>query len=374
MSKKILYFITEDWYFWTHRRDLALASKRNGYDVILVTQIHEHQERIIDLGIKVIPIKIRRSSLNPVKELNTFISLIKIIRDQKPDIIHNIALKPVIYGTWAGKICGVKGIVNTFGGLGHLFTSQKWTLRFSKSILSTVFKLTFWGKHIRIIVQNARDLQEIIQRKIAKKDKVALVRGAGADLDIFHYQKEKRSIPVILYGGRLLWSKGVGDLVEAVNLINKQNQQCQLVLAGRPDPENPKSIPEEIIKEWLGEGSVEWVGFRDDMHDVIASSSIVALPSCYGEGVPKILIEAAAVGRPIVATDIPGCSEIVIDNENGFLVPCRDTEKLAEVLIKLIEDPDLRERMGKTGRKLVEGGFSKKIINQEVLNLYGELE
>ena len=371
--KKIVIFISEDWYFWSHRRSIAIEALRRGYDVTLITRVNELQTEIEKDGIKLIPSRMIRSSINPLRELITLVDLVRIYRQEKPDIVHHVALKPVIYGTWAALLTGVPGIVNAFGGLGHLFSSKSWATGLIKNLFVFILRLTLKNDRIRIIVQNPVDFQLLIDRKITDESRLKLIRGAGADLDYFFHIEEPGGTPVLVYAGRLLWSKGVGDFVRAVEILKDQNINFRAVLIGRPDPENPESIPLSKLREWEERDLIEWKGYQEDMAKELSSGVLIVLPTFYGEGVPKILIEAAAVGRPIIATNIPGCMEIVKHDWNGLLISPHSPEELASAIKKLLEDKDLRYQMGSNGRLMVEKEFSEELVIQQTFSLYEEL-
>jgi len=370
---KILFFISEDWYFWSHRRSIAIEAIRRGYEVVLVSRVNELQEEIEQLGIKLIPSRLVRKSVNPFGELKTLLELIRIYRQEKPDIVHHVALKPIIYGTLAARITNIPGIVNAFGGLGHLFSSSNWRTRFLKNLFILILRLTLNNDRIRIILQNPVDFQRLIKKKVVDGDKLKLIRGAGADLGYFIPTEEPEGTPVLVYAGRLLWSKGVGDFVHALEIIKDQEIDFRAVLIGKPDPDNPESIPINKLEKWEEKGLIEWKGFREDMALELSSATMIVLPTYYGEGVPKILIEAAAASRPIITTKIPGCMEIVKDNWNGLLIPPHKPEELARAICKLINDKDLRQEMGKNGRMLVEKEFSEEIVLEQTFSLYEEL-
>jgi len=373
MSKPhILFFVTEDWYFWTHRRSIAIAALENGYKVTVVTRVHQLGSEIESAGMNLIPIDIRRSSFNLFFELKTLLEIFRIYRRENPDIVHQVGMKPILYGTWAARYTGVRGIVNAFGGLGHLFTAKSWLNKIIKKLIILIYRFTFSKDNIRLILQNPNDIQQIVDHRITSNKKTILIRGAGVDLESFGYSKEPDGISVVMYAGRMLWSKGVGDLVKSAEILAKRKVECRVVLVGRPDPENPLSIPQKKLEEWVKGGFIEWWGYKDHISQVLKESAIVVLPSVYGEGVPKILIEAAAVGRPIIATDIPGCREIVHDGVNGLLVPGNDIGALTSAIERLLNDNDLRQIYGSEGRKLVENEFSDQIVSQATLEIYRE--
>ena len=374
MSKPhILFFVTEDWYFWTHRRSLALAALERGYQVTLVTRVQEKKEDIERAGIKLIPSMIKRSSINPMQEIKTILELIQIYRLERPDIVHHVALKPAIYGTLAARITGVGRIVNAFGGLGHLFSSTDFKTRIIRNLISILLRITFLGKGIRLILQNPEDIRKIVDNNISDLSKTVLIPGAGVNLDNFRFSSVSKGVPIIMYAGRLLWSKGVGDFVQAAEILTDRGIGFRSVLVGRPDKDNPASIAEECLIEWVQQGIIEWWGYRDNMAKVLKEACLVVLPSKYGEGVPKILIEAAAVGRPLIATNIPGCRDVVRHNINGLLVPPGNPEALADAIETLLSDQELRLTMGINSRSLVESEFSEELIINKTFSVYEDL-
>ena len=371
--KKVLYLISEDWYFWSHRRSIALAALNHGYKVTLVTHVDEKKEEITNAGIKLVPSRMKRSSVNPFYELGTIFELIRVYHQEKPDLVHHVALKPVLYGTLAAKLTGVDCIVNALGGLGHIFSSSDRRISVLRKIISIFYRLTFTGKSSRLILQNPDDKKIIIDNKISSLEKIELIRGSGANLDYFSYQQEPPGVPVVMYAGRLLWSKGIGDLFKASEILLKRKIVFKSIIVGRPDPENPESIPIDQLREWCQSDGFEWWGYHEDMASVLSQAAIVVLPARFREGLPKVLIEAAAIGRPLITTDIPGCREIVRQDWNGLLIPPGNPESLATAIAELLADKKLRQLMGKNSRELVENEFSEEKVINQTLSIYQEL-
>ena len=366
---KIIYLVAEDWYFCSHRLQLACAARDEGYEVVVVTRVTAHGDEITRNGLKLIPVNMCRRGLNPLSELPLLFHLIKVYRQERPDLVHHVALKPVIYGSLAAAISRVPVKINALGGLGYVYSSDSkkaWLLR---TILRVILRgLLNWGNS-KVILQNKDDLETLVKASILKPDRVVLIRGAGVDLQEFAVSTESDEMPVVMLASRMLWSKGVGEFVDAAVILKGMGVVARFVLVGEADSVNPASISQEQLKKWQREGVVEWWGKRDNMPSVLSQASIVCLPS-YREGLPKVLLEAAASGRPIVASDVPGCREIVKNGKNGFLVPARQSEPLAEAINRLVVNPELRQEMGCKGRSIVEMEFSSEQVIEETLALY----
>lgn len=370
---KILYFVTEDWYFWSHRLPLAQEAKKRGYEVLVATRVNQHGKRILKQGFRIIPLKMERRSTNLWRELAAIIEIVSIYRREKPDIVHHVAMKPVLYGSIAAHITGVRHVVNALAGLGYIFTSNHMKARWLCFAITKIFRLLLNKKGSRLILQNEDDCSLLIRICHLDKDKICLIRGAGVDTAVFHPAPEPIGIPVVVLVSRMLWDKGIGDFVEAAQLLKKRQVVARFVLVGDVDLHNPNAVPQSTLKEWLRTGLVEWWGKREDMPEVFAQSSVVCLPSFYGEGVPKVLLEAAACGLSIVTTDAPGCRDVVRHEENGLLVPVKSPVELADALKRLIEDPDLRRRMGARGREIAVSEFSVEKVIAQTMALYEEL-
>ena len=366
--RKLLFFVTEDWYFFSHRIPLAIAAKEAGYEVSVVTRVRKYGDVIREAGLKLIPFENSRSGVNPLNELVTLARLILLYRRERPDIVHHVAMKPVLYGSIAARVTRVPHVVNALAGMGWLFASDSGYARWFKPV-------TRWGlgRLLRsgiALVQNPDDAQLLINTGVPDLN-VRQIAGAGVDLQCFHPQPEPDEVPKVVLPARLLWDKGVGEFVKAARMIKKQGIEARFLLAGEPDNANPSSIPMDQIARWVSAGLVEHLGWVKDMPRLLNNSHIVCLPS-YREGLPKSLIEAAAAGRSIVSTDVPGCREIVQHGYNGFLVPPRDADTLAQSLVKLIKDPELRREMGMNGRILAERRFGIERIIQRTLAIYME--
>lgn len=371
-KKKILFLVTEDWYFCSHRIDLARAAKRRGLDVVIATRVQKHGGKIISEGFKLIPINMLRSSRNPLKELLSIIELARIYKTEKPDIVHHVAIKPVLYGGFAAYCAGVPAVVNALAGMGYVFTSDKWKSKILRSALRYVFRFLLNRSHARTIVQNPEDQKLLVDWGKIKPQLIRLVRGSGVDLKVFSPVPEPAGLPNVVLASRMLWDKGIGEFIKAASILKSRGLQACFILVGDGDEDNPAVVPDSQLQSWNESGTVAWLGRRDDMPNVIANSHIFCLPS-YREGLPKVLLEAASCGRPIVTTDVSGCREIVRDRVNGLLVPVKDPVALANALQYLIENKAARKEMGGKGREIVEAEFSVEKVAEETLAVYQEL-
>lgn len=352
---------------------LARAARRAGAEVLVMTHLTEFRHTLERQGFKVIPWRISRRSLNPLRELYAFFQVMRAYRHERPDLLHHVALKPIAYGGLAARFCGGAPSVNAIAGMGHVFTSSKWRMHLLGRGLMTLLRISLGGKNARTVLQNYEDQSLLTKEGVVPLSKTAVIRGTGVNVKHFVREPEPTGTPVVLLASRMLWQKGIGDFVKAARLLSAQNVSARFVLVGKPDPENPGSIPEAQLVAWTRSGLVEWWGYQDDMAKVLAQANVVCLPSSYGEGVPRVLIEAASCGRAIVATDAPGCREIVRTGQNGFLVPPQDPEALAQAINTLVQDPILRSSMGACAREIAVREFSEETVFAQTITLYREL-
>jgi len=367
---KLLFVVTEDWYFVSHRLPLAVAAQKAGFDVSVATRVGEHGETILDAGIRLIPFSLSRRRGNPLREVA---ALVRLYCRERLDIVHHVALKPVLYGALAARLAGVHHVVNAVAGLGWLFTSSGLAARTLRPVICWLLAWLLGAPHSRTIVQNPDDFGQLTKMGVPE-DRLRLIRGAGVDTEIFTPALESPPEPVtVLFSARMLWAKGVGEFIEAARLLTQAGVKARFLLVGEPDANSPASVPMATLHAWHGQNGVEWWGHRDDMPAVFHTAHIVCLPSYYREGLPKVLLEAAACGLPIVTTDAPGCREIVSDGDNGFLVPVRNAQALALALRSLIDNAALRAKMGQRAREIVLAEFSQEQVIAETLAVYQEL-
>lgn len=368
---KLLFFVTEDWYFCSHRLPLAIAARDAGYKVAVATRVSAHAEMITREGIQLIPLRLSRGGKNPFREWRTLWMLFHVLREHKPDILHNVAVKPVLYGTLAARLAGTHRVVNALAGLGHLFAVRE-RAGFLRSIVKLAFRLLLRG-YGRVIVQNPDDLRLLESSGAILKGQATLIRGSGVDLARFMPSPEPTGVPMVVFAARLLWDKGVKEFVEAATILKREGIEGRFVIVGAPDAENHAAISKQQLETWAAEGAVECWGQRTDMSEILAASVLFCLPSYYGEGVPKVLLEAAASGRPLITTDMPGCREVVEEGVNGFLVRPRDAEGLSRAIRELLNDKERRIRMGAASRQRAEEAFGIERVTTQTLALYAEL-
>lgn len=365
---KLLFVVTEDWYFVSHRLPLAVAAQKAGFDVAVATRVGEHGETIRTAGIRLVPFGLSRRRGNPLREVA---ALTRLYRRERPDIVHHVALKPIVYGALAARIACLPAQVNAVTGLGWLFTSAKGMMGLFRPVIRWTLAWLLNARGSLTIVQNLDDRALLIRTHVPET-RLRLIRGAGVDTTLFHPVPEPCGVICIVLAARMLWDKGVGEFVEAACLLIQAGVKANFILVGDPDTDNPTSVPVATLHAWHGHNGVEWWGRRDDMPAVFSTAHIACLPS-YREGLPKVLLEAAACGLPIVTTDAPGCREIVHDGDNGFLVPVRDAQALAVALRSLIDNEALRAKMGRRAREIVLAEFSQERIIAETLAVYQEL-
>jgi len=367
--QKLLYLVSEDWFFCSHFIERAVAAQKAGYEVVVMTHIDQHADIIRARGLRVIPSGLDRASTNPLKELSFIAQVYRIYRSERPDIVHHVALKLVIYGTIAALMAGVQCMVNAPVGMGFVFISSSFKARILRLPVKIALRLLLNPPRSRVIFENKDDLNALVTDGYVRGNDVRLIRGAGIDLQTYMPVPEQEGEPIIVLVARMLWDKGVGEFVAAARRVRELGYKARFLLVGSPDPLNHATISEAILRGWQEKGIIEWLGHRTDIPFILSKSHIACLPS-YREGLPKSLLEALASGRPVVTTDVHGCREVVDNGQNGLLVPVKNVEALAQALITLIKNPGLRASMGAAGRMRAETEFSQERIISETLAVY----
>jgi glycosyltransferase involved in cell wall biosynthesis len=365
----LLFLVSEDWYFCSHRLPIARAARDAGWRVVVATRVREHGAHIEAEGFELRPIGMRRRGVAPWRECAAVLELVRLYRRERPAICHHVAIKPVLYGTLAALLAGVPRVVNAIAGLGFVFSSDSVHARVLRWPVRLAYRMLLRPARVQVIVQNAHDARAVAALQVAR-ERIVTIPGSGVDLVRFAPSEEPTGPVVVAMVSRMLADKGVVELVEAARQVKAALPQVQVLLIGPPDPDNPASVPEAQLRAWSGQGVVRWCPGTDDVPAVWARSHIAVLPS-YREGLPKSLLEAAACGRAIIASDVPGCSDVVVHGETGLLVPPRDAAALARAIARLAGDPALRRRLGDAARARVERLFAEPQVIAQTLALYG---
>ena len=368
-----LLFANTDWYLYNFRLPLARAVRDAGYKVHLVSPPGPYAKLMVADGFEWHAFDFARHGVNPLGELGTVARLVALYRRIRPTHCHHFTIKCVLYGTFAARRAGVRKIINAITGRGYVFVAQSRRMAALRRPIVGLYRVLLRGTDV--IFQNDEDRRAFAEAGLLTGARAHLIRGSGVDIARFRPDPQRRfdrAPMAILFASRLLLEKGVVELVEAARLLRERKVDVVVRIAGQPDPGNPRSVPEATLDGWSRLPGVEMLGHRDDIAPLLARADVVALPTSYGEGIPRILIEAAAAGLPLVATDVPGCRDIVRPGENGILVPERDTVALADALQGLAQDPALRERMSVRSRALVCSEFSEEQVLAATLAIYRE--
>lgn len=371
-SKTILFVVNAPEFFLSHRLPLAQAAKAEGYEVHVASAFGAQAHNIKEYGFTHHVVPFARRGQNPLVELATLVKLIGLFRRLKPDLVHLITIKPVLYGGLAARVSGVGAVVSAVSGLGTVFLASSGIASARRWLVKRLYTAAFKQKKLAVIFQNPDDRAALLDIGALHLSDTRMIRGSGVDLSEYPYLPEPEGRPVVVMAARLLRDKGVFEFVQAAQLLRQRNVNVEMRLIGSPDPGNPTSVSEHDLEAWRQAGVVELLGYRTDIAEQYAAANIVCLPS-YREGLPKSLVEAAACGRAVVTTDVPGCRDAIEPDTTGVLVPVKSALLLADAVQALIESPERRLRMGKAGRELAEKAFSIDRIVEQHLAIYREL-
>ncbi len=360
-------------YFFAHHLPVADGAQAAGYEVHVAAPESDRAPEITARGFGFHSIGMSRRGMLAWKEMQAIWGLFHLYRRLKPRLVHHITIKPIIYGGVAARLAGVPAAISIITGTGFVFKSKRSRARFLRAWVPLAYRVVFAHPNSAVIFQNPDDRDTFVREGIVPPGKTALILGCGVNLNRFTPQPPPDGAPVVMFASRMLWDKGVAEFVDAARLLRRCGAHARFVLVGDADPGNPASVPGKQLREWRDSGDVEWWGHRNHMPQVLAQASILCLPTAYGEGLPQILLEAAASGLAIVTTDWPGCREVVRHGQNGLLVPVKDVKNLADALGELIRDRTLRERMGTRGREIAVAEFSVEKVVAENLELYRRL-
>ena len=371
--KKLLFLVNVDSFFLSHRLPIALMALDKGYEVHIAARITDKKAELESYGLIVHNLPITTSKSGLIREMATLIQLVRILRDVKPSILHTVTIKPVLYGGIAARFAGVRRVVAAISGLGYLFTTHTPSIRLKRKLIGWLYRSALKHRYIKVIFHNHDDKKTLTEIVRLENNKIVVIPGSGVDLGKFVAISEPKQGSVrVVMASRLLTDKGINEFVNAAQQLQNKGIKATFQLAGAIDPGNPTSITQSQIETWKDDGVIEILGQHNDIATLFSQAHIVVLPS-YREGFPKVLIEAAACGRPIVTTDVPGCRDAIISDKTGLLVPARDGTALANAIERLILDTELRQHMGKAGRSLAEERYDIQQVVETHLDIYQEL-
>jgi glycosyltransferase involved in cell wall biosynthesis len=372
---KILLFANTDWYLYNFRRSFALALLDAGHDVLLLSPEGPYSEKFRDIGLRWLPLPMKRRSLNPLYEIASVLWLRKLIRRECFDLVHGFTIKGAVYGALAAKLARVQARVCSVDGLGYVFATNDIKAKCLRPLVRMLLRFALSGDGTRLILQNRDDVAFFENAGLVDCRRVRKIRGAG--VDCIRFKKGGKRVDGesmrVLLAARLLWDKGIGEYVEAARLLKAHGLKVQMLLAGMPDSGNPDTVTNEIAQGWADEGLIEWLGHVSDMAGLLATVHVVVLPTAYREGLPTALIEGAACGLPLVTTDMPGCREVVTHEVDGLIIPVRNPVALAQAIIRLHNDPILSARLGSAAQAKALEQFDEKIVIEQTIAVYNEL-
>lgn len=372
MMSRLFIVVNEDRFFLSHRKDIAVAAVAAGYDVTVVAKDTGRKEEVVALGVNYIELPVNPTGKNIGQELETFHFLWRLFRKERPDIVHNVGLKQILWGGLAARFARVPLVVNAVSGLGVMFSGDKLSL--STRVIMRMLSFSHHRKGVCVIFQNEDDSQLFLRHGIVTPGQQYFIKGSGVDLKDFSYTPESEGDKInVIFTARMVKEKGVVTLVQAAELLRKDYEgKVEFWLCGGLSG-NPKALSENELRLMCDGKYIKWLGYRTDVRELLMKSHIVAFPSYYREGVPKSLIEASAIGRPIVTTDSVGCRDVVEDGVNGFLIPVKDAATLADRLRILLNDRELRMSMGRKSREFAERDFSIAAVLKTHLAIYAKV-
>lgn len=370
-SEKVLLVANTGWYLYNFRLPLARYLSGLGMKVVLASPRDRYVSRMEAEGFRWVELNIDRRSMNPLKELFALWEFVKLYRTERPTGCHHFTIKCVLYGTIAAKLAGIRSVVNAVTGLGHMFLGEGAVTRLVRPLVGWLYRRILTARRVQVVFQNIDDVEEFRRRNLILPEKTTLIRGSGINLQQFRPRPgslDDRPAPTVLFASRLIREKGLVEFVEAARLLKSRGIQANFAVAGDVDPGNPSSLTEAELQEWIQEGVIDYLGHVDNMEPLLQLAALVVLPS-YREGTPRILLEAAAMGKPMVATDVPGCREVVRPGVNGVLVAPRDSVSLADGIAGLLEDSPRLELYGR-GSRVVAQEFCETQVLRATAGVY----
>ncbi len=368
-----LFVANTGWYLYNFRMSLLLRLQQQGVRVIAVTPEDQFVAPLQEMGIEWREWKVSRNGMNPFLEWQKVRSLADIYRAESPQLVHHFTIKPILYGTQAAKKAKVSYIVNSVTGLGHMFVSESWKARFLRPLIGKWYRYSLTGENIQSMFQNQDDINLLSQMIPGLQKKTTLTKGSGVNLNRFqptNHMTKKKDFLTVLFAGRLLREKGIVEFVEAAKKL--QHLPLKFIVCGSPDFGNPSSITSQLLEKWTSEKIVHFKGHVEKMEEELRDVDIVVLPS-YREGTPRILLEASAMGIPMITCDVPGCRDVVTHKREGLLVPPQESDALAEAIELLVNDNGLRITMGENARKRAEQEFDEERVIEQTFDIYQNL-
>jgi glycosyltransferase involved in cell wall biosynthesis len=376
MNRKLLFVVNVDWFFLSHRLPIALEALRQGYEVHIATALTDKITVLQGHGLIVHPLSLDRSDAGLCAAWLSCWQIHRIYKDVKPDVVHLVTIKSVLFGGLAARVSRVPAVVSAVSGLGIVFVAKGAKATIRRLLVGTLYRLALGHHNLKVIFQNPDDLACLARLAHLTEKKVTIIRGSGTDLTQYCVKPFPTGAPIVLIAARLLVDKGIREFVQSAYILRQRgltSQDVRFVIVGKPDLANPASLHPDELLQWAEEGVVEVWGHRTDMPQVMEAAHVVVLPSYYGEGLPKVLIEAAACGRVVVTTDHPGCRDAIEPNKTGLLVPIKNASALADAIDYLIKNPDVRKIMGASGRALAEKEFAIEKVVAEHMKIYQKL-
>jgi glycosyltransferase involved in cell wall biosynthesis len=372
MNRKLMFVVNVDWFFLSHRLPIALEAVRQGYQVHIATGLTNKLAELESYGLVVHPLSLDRSSAGLGNALSTLMQLWRVFKAVRPDIVHLVTIKPILLGGLMARLMGIRSVVAAVSGLGFVFLAHGTRAAARRWLVGGLYRVALGHPNLKVIFQNPDDRANLSKLAHLPDSKVEMIRGSGVDLAKYSLKPLPLGLPIVMLAARLLSDKGIREYVQAARLLKHQGVLARFCLVGSIDSANPTSLSETELEQWEKEGVVEMWGHHTDMPSVISSAHLVVLPS-YREGLPKVLIEAAACGRAVITTDVPGCRDAIDSDVTGILVPVRNATALALAIKSLIDDTERCKTMGIAGRELAEKVFDERLIVNAHLKIYQEL-
>jgi len=370
--KKLLILVNDPAAFLSHRSAVAFGAQSAGYEVHVASKGGDAVDVITGYGFKFHELPLSRSGMNPLVEIWSVLAILWLLWGVRPDVLHLVTLKPVLYGGVIARFAPVGSVVGAVAGLGFIFMGLSARVKITRWVVVALLKFAFANKRSLMIFQNSDDSQCFIDLHVVPESRTRLIRGSGVDLCSYSYAAEPNgSHLIVTFAARLLFDKGIQEYVDAASILKDRGIDAVFQIAGDIDPASPTSVSAEQLAKWSTYSNIRVLGFQKDMATVLSRSNLIVLPS-YREGLPRVLVEAAACGRAVVTTDVPGCRDAITPNVTGLLVPVKNSDALADAIEKLFSTPGLRGEMGSAGRRLAEKHFAIDKIVQKHLDIYLE--